>query len=264
VIDASGGGKEANVMEENAQTNPSPGWMLQMVDVPTPGKPLMVFTVVDIGSLSLLSAEWVQGLDANVNTLMTLAATHGFPRILICNEIIKFRCTDLRNWAAAHKIVLQFKEMSGENRDFPLDPLKGQKAPSLGNVGERTRVEFRSIEQADYYLNLLQEILKRHVAPPGGANRTRLGGDRRQSRSVHAGVSNTLSTPNIRKLAKQWVHHSSEIVEPAFIRSFDGGIDIAAESGFTCHSSPMVLAGLALDEVRKVEESIARIRFTAR
>src|ERR1035441_1980002 len=103
---------------ENSQTNPSPGWILQIV-VPAPGQPLAVFTALDIGSVSLLSAEWVQGANVNVNTLVGLAATHGCPRILICDESFEFRSKELRDWAGAHEIVLEFKDLSGGgNRDI--------------------------------------------------------------------------------------------------------------------------------------------------
>jgi hypothetical protein len=123
------------------------------------------------------------------------------------------------------------------------------------------RVEFRSMEQANFYLRLCEEILKAHLTAPRGKRLPKLRQKDRPARGRgYVEVCDLVAHMNLVKLAEGWIHHGNAILEPAFVKGFRLAIEAAAESGFACHSLPTVLACLAIDEVRRTEEQFATRR----
>jgi hypothetical protein len=234
-----------------------PCWVLQMIDISPQGSRSFVYAVWDIASLSVLAAWRFQRGGSNfISALEQLTATHGWPGSLLCDDSVEFRNSEFEGWAGAHGIGLDFRDLSaGRSNRGPGWTI----VPSPKDGKPILRVEFGSLAQADFYLDLCQEILKDHVTAPGRAYRFRTGARHLSEQLGRAGYSRLLAKTNIETVASNWIHHTREILEPAFIRGFEDAIETAAESGFICHSSPALLAGIAIDEIHKTEEMLARI-----
>lgn len=116
------------------------------------------------------------------------------------------------------------------------------------------RVEFKSMAQADFYVTVCELILKSHVIQPDELRMPRQRTSFRTCRDGgYAHHPDLVCDVNVEEIAKAWVHHGDEILDPAFTKGFELAKGIVSEQGFDCDCPTSMLVRQAVEQVRRVE-----------